>query len=1055
MRLICLFLIYLHVLCICLSSPCYAESYSRLDLLQLGCTLLSKDSSTGIDSQVYRSIKDLGILNQNVQTKRGNRGGRKVKSKFKSTSSNLQNPLGQSSVTHALKFGLLNARSVNEKENLIADHIIENNLDVVALTETWLGPQGSNPVLEGDLCPPGYSLALQSRTTRGGGIALIYRSTLKCSILQSDNFQSFENLEIKLYNQTSPIHMIIIYRPGPNVKNKLTSSMFFNEFTPFLEEKSLSNNRLCIVGDFNFHLDDKKNSDAKRFARILSSFDLYQHVDCPTHEKGHTLDLVISRPSDELLCDLNVEESRMGKCDHHWIHCLLRGPKPKTLQKQISYRKIKSIDLAQFSNDLQNSDLFLNNTFDTLENAVSVYNSTLENALNSHAPVISKTITIHSDAPWYNDDIAEAKREKRRAEKLWRKTKLTVHREIYVEKRDTVNRKMQEAKTSYYSNLVSEADDHKDLFKIIDKLCHKKNDNILPEHKSSKELANRFAEFFTNKIVNIRKHLESITSQNHENPTENNQTSKLETLEPTSPEELKKIIMKSKATTCDLDPIPTSLLKHILDLILPVMTKIINMSFENGTVPKQFKKALILPLLKKILLDPEILKNFRPVSNLSFLSKLMERVAANRLLNHMSLNNLHVLFQSSYKQFHSTETALLRIHSDILSALDNKKCVLLVLLDLSAAFDTIDHPTLFSRLANAIGLSGKALQWFVSYLTDRTQSVIINGVESETWNLLFGVPQGSVLGPILFIIYTSPLAKILESLGVMYHFYADDTQLYITFDINETEEATSKMEHAVSVIRTWMADNFLCLNDDKTEVLLIGSKSSHEKLDIPHIQIGNEKIEPSSSAKNIGFRFDSVLNGKKQVKDMCKSAWHHLRTIGKIRRYLDSKATELLVHAFITSKLDINNALLYGLPDSLIHSLQVIQNSAARLVMKLPKTSHVTPILIQLHWLPVQFRIKFKILLFVYKSLNGLAPGYVLNMLQHKPVSSYALRSDKKHLLMEPKSKTATYGDRNFRNVAPRLWNLLPLKIKMAPSVNSFKTHLKTYLFKQAYELPV
>jgi hypothetical protein len=149
------------------------------------------------------------------------------------------------------------------------------------------------------------------------------------------------------------------------------------------------------------------------------------------------------------------------------------------------------------------------------------------------------------------------------------------------------------------------------------------------------------------------------------------------------------------------------------------------------------------------------------------------------------------------------------------------------MLDLSAAFDTIDHPTLLSRLASVIGLSGKALQWFSSYLSERVQSVLIEGVESAMWKLLFGVPQGSVLGPILFIIYTSPLGKILQKLGINYHFYADDTQLYISFDIDEVGEAVEKIEEAVAIISDWMCNNFLCLNEDKTEFLLIASKSMH------------------------------------------------------------------------------------------------------------------------------------------------------------------------------------------------------------------------------------
>ena len=342
-----------------------------------------------------------------------------------------------------------------------------------------------------------------------------------------------------------------------------------------------------------------------------------------------------------------------------------------------------------------------------------------------------------------------------------------------------------------------------------------------------------------------------------------------------------------------------------------------NLSFKEGYVPDDLKLALILPLLKKIGLDPEVLKNFRPVSNLPYLSKLIERLAAVRLVDHMHLHHLHELFQSSYKKYHSTETALLKIQSDILDALDKGQCVLLIMLDLSAAFDTIDHDVLLTRLQRDIGLQGRALQWFESYITGRKQTVIIDGTRSKLWDLLYGVPQGSVLGPILFLIYMGPLGKILRKLGVKFHFYADDSQIYVTFDLEGRHSAVTQVQEAIIIIKQWMQENFLCLNDDKTEVLLIASKHNHTKLDIPSVTIGNIDIAPAKQAKNIGFIFDNIMDAKAQVHQICKSGWFQLSRIGRIRQYLDNKSTQILVHAFITSRIDMNNCLLLCLTKNL------------------------------------------------------------------------------------------------------------------------------------------
>ena len=192
---------------------------------------------------------------------------------------------------------------------------------------------------------------------------------------------------------------------------------------------------------------------------------------------------------------------------------------------------------------------------------------------------------------------------------------------------------------------------------------------------------------------------------------------------------------------------------------------------------------------------------------------------------------------------------------------------------------------------------------------------------------------------------------------------------------------------------------------------------------------------------------------KNQVNAICKSAWYQLRNIGNIRKYIDSKATEVLIHAFVTSRLDINNCLLYGLPDNLLHKLQVIQNTAARLIVRLPKHSHITQTLIDLHWLPIPQRIMYKMILIVFKALNGLAPNYISNMLQYKPQSCHALRSDNSKLLVEPRSHSITYGDRNFSVAAPKLWYKLPLEMRKCDDIVAFKKHIKTHLFNEAYHL--
>jgi hypothetical protein len=490
--------------------------------------------------------------------------------------------------------------------------------------------------------------------------------------------------------------------------------------------------------------------------------------------------------------------------------------------------------------------------------------------------------------------------------------------------------------------------------------------------------------FFDDKIKTIRENLE-VANKNQPSSikTQNCDTNliKMTCFQPLSEEEARKIIMKAATKSCALDPIPTWLLKDSLDVLLPIITSIVNKSILSGVVPQNMKTAIVIPLLKKIILDCEIFKNYRPVSNLSFLSKVTEKAVSNQTSQHTAANKLEAKYQSAYKSHHSTETALIRVQNDILMAADDQKVGLLILLDLSAAFDTIDHDIMLSNLHDIYGIEGAALDWYRSYLSERYQTVVINGAKSQPMKITCGVPQGSILGPEMYTKYTKPITEIIEKHGLQYHIYADDTQLYIFFELDGTDEAVKQMEACIKEIREWLQQHMLKLNDEKTEVMFMGLKSMLSELPDTTIHIGNESIKASPSARNIGVIFDRYVTMKEHVIATCKSASFHLYNIKRIRKYLTKDACEKLIHAFVSSKLDYGNALLYGIPNYLLKKMQRIQNTAARIVCDLPKFCHITPVLKELHWLPVQQRIIFKILLLTYKALNGCAPDYICDLI--------------------------------------------------------------------------
>jgi hypothetical protein len=487
-------------------------------------------------------------------------------------------------------------------------------------------------------------------------------------------------------------------------------------------------------------------------------------------------------------------------------------------------------------------------------------------------------------------------------------------------------------------------------------------------------------------------------------------------------------------------------------VLLPTITKIINLSFKSSIVPLCFKVAAVIPLLKKILLDPEIFKNLRPVSNLPFISKTLEKVAGKRILIHKDTNKLHEKMQSAYKRYHSTETALICIQNDIIRAIDEKYCVFVVQLDMSAAFDTVDHKVLLKRLSDRFGIKNQALDWVASYLDNRRQFVLIQGTRSDEHELHCNVPQGSVLGPCLFGDYSSPVGDIFRDHEVKFHLYADDTQVYLAFKPGKDEaESLRKLEECLSEVRKWMAQNYLKLNDDKTDFIIMGSKKNLNKVSTTHVKIGGVSIKAADKITNIGATVDKHMKLERQVNITCSSAWLHLFQISKIKKYLSVDQLKAVINAFVISKLDQNNGLLIGLPKSTTSKLQSVQNAAAKLVAGINRYDRSSPPLEELHWLPIEQRVKFKIMLLCFKTLNNQGPDYLKDLLiPYQPTRT--LRSSSSNMLVEPQVSMATYGDRAFSVAGPKLWNNLPSHVKACETVNAFKKALKTHLFKQAFK---
>ena len=408
--------------------------------------------------------------------------------------------------------------------------------------------------------------------------------------------------------------------------------------------------------------------------------------------------------------------------------------------------------------------------------------------------------------------------------------------------------------------------------------------------------------------------------------------------------------------------------------------------------------------------------------------------------------------QSAYRAGHSTETALLRIKNDIDAALDRKSMVILVMLDLSSAFDTIEHEVLLTRLEHTFGITDKALAWLRSYLSERHQNVVVDSTMSADYVLQCGVPQGSVLGPVLYCMYTRPVCDIVARHGMQYHCYADDIQIYATVGRDQCiAAALLKIEACVMEVADWMVRSQLKLNKDKSQAIIFHNvkQSPHVPADT-YVNIAGQRVRLATSVRNLGVLFDSALTMESQVASVAKTCYYQIRNIGQIRSCITSDACKILVHAMVTSRIDYCNALLYGLPQTMLKRLQRVQNCAARLICRRKKHDHVTPLLKELHWLPIHVRPTYKLLTIAYSVMHGLAPEYLAELLdRHHP--RRVLRSASAELFSVPFSQTVRHGDRRFSVAVATLWNQLPNSLRRIETLPLFRTHLKTHLFRGAF----
>ena len=956
--------------------------------------------------------------------------------------------------TIPVSFALLNIRSLHQKTDDVLELQRDHDIDVFLLVETWHDPDS---VCISRLRNEGFCVAERSRPrvqgqdpllTNHGGIAVISSNTLPLQTLSlSVAPTTFELVCVRVSRKSTSSNILLVYRTGP------ISNLFFEELSNVLDIVRSFNVPLIVAGDMNIHIERQDSCDTRKLLEIMSDHGLSCRIREPTHNQGGTLDLIFTTEF------VTVTTHETGLSDHTLLLWQSRFPQSPLNYVTSIYRPWNKLVMDDFRNCLQDSVLCSPHTWSNqdVNQLACTYDKTLYDILDKLIPMKKMRKSKRPSDFWFDEECRRAKRSVRWYERLYRTLqshsststdaiRSTWRRNLY-HYRALLRRK----RSHFWSEKVnSERNDPRRLWRSFDSLMGRGRSPVPPcvtAFDFHRFFESRFSATPLTSSVSCDSSPDSIPCSLSTVADTSVSVAHLPEFRPVSISEVSLYLrrLRNKFSVCD--PIPTNILKDCSDLILPFLTHLLNRSLVSGIFPSHWKNACISPIPKKGSCDIFECTSYRPISNLPVLSKLMESIVSTQLLRHVGENDLFPSSQSAYRSRHSTETVILKVLSDILKSFDKRHVSLLAFLDLSSAFDCVNHSILLDKLRSCFYVTDTVLKWFSSFLHNRTFFVRHNVSTSPT-TLSRGVPQGSVLGPILFILYTSNLIPRVESLGLSIQMFADDILIYGSSNIKEALQLCSKLSLCSDIVKDWLVTNDLILNASKTKLMWCHSSRLALSLARDPIRFCDQLVIPVSSVRYLGVILDCHMTLSKNISLTVSSCFSQLRRIRSIRKCLTAELTLTLVNYLVLSRVDYCIAAHSGLPMTSLRRLQRILHAAARLVTGASKFDHVKPMLQELGWLPIQSKISLRLGSLAFLCLNGQAPSYLASELTESSTipARTRLRSTSSRSLTVPLVRHPTTGGRTFAASATKVWNSLPRHLTTANDFKNFKTDFKKIL---------
>ena len=726
--------------------------------------------------------------------------------------------------------------------------------------------------------------------------------------------------------------------------------------------------------------------------------------------------------------------------DHYLVHATLDLKVPTPAPRFISTRSFKRYKADQFSSDMEHIPWDIINLMESVDEKLDAFNDLFLAGLDSHAPI--KTVKLRRKPnPAITPEIKELITKRNQLHTKARKTGSGMDWDAFVRLRREIKRSIRQAERDYFNEQVTiNKGSSGCIWKIIRRALPNTSTQCHQYTKDTSTLANEFNRFFVsvgenaaNKSEQLAKSygLDTRSSLISTNVTYA-ETEQFD-FQPVSCADVRKVIMAMPSNKAPgFDKVPLFVVKDCLAHILPAITNIINSSFANSLFPRAWKRGEVVPHLKDG--DHEVPNNNRPISLLPVLSKVVERIALCQFSNYLIKNNRLTSHQSGNRKFHSTETLSLLVSDHICKAMDKKQITAMVLIDLSKAFDSLCHLNLLNKLTK-LGTSNKARMWFQSYLTNRKQCTRIATSLSEPLTVTHGVPQGSILGPMLFGLYMNDLPGVIKSSNI--ESYVDDTKIYLSFSTNDVDSCLRLVAEDLRRLAEWCCANHLLVNPDKTKLLLFGTRQLLSQLRDVTVPFLGQELKPVASAKDLGIILDSNLNFNDHVTSLSSSLLSTLCQVNRVRHLFSREILNTILNSLVFSKLFYCSTVWSGTSKDNVHKLQLLQNFAARILTNTKKFDHISPILNELGWLTIEELLNLRDVIMIYKCINGLAPNYLSSKL-YKRSDTHAYNTRLKEHFSLPLCRTSI-AQRNFYYRALKSWNKLSVATRNSSSLAQFK----------------